>query len=485
MKKNIDSANRMADPNLKMARKLNPVNIWGLALGAMIGFGCFMLPGQSFLPRGGPLGAIGGFFIGALMVLFIAMSYSYLIAHFPISGGEYVYAYVSFGKKIAFICGWFLLIAYWCLVPMNATAVGLIGRYLFPGVVQGKLLYTLAGWDVYSGEVIVSLLAIVVIGLINLRGVQIAGWFQTAIAFALVGSVFVIFSMALIGGTDFNNLKPAFPVGIRPLNAILGITAIAPFLYIGFDCIPQAAEEYSFSHKNTLKILISSILLASCIYAAVTFITALVFPWWDYIQSRPDWATGLAVETVAGKIGLFFLGIAMFCAILSGMNAFYLSGSRLLYAMSESDAIPKRFSIIDPKSRVPKNAIIFLMLPSLIAPFFGRQVLGWLVDMTAVGAAMGYFLTCASAARIAASEGKKFQQIISAFGSVFSVIFLLLLIIPFSPGALTFPSWIWLLAWLVLGIIFFQYQWKIFKNSSRLQEEISSFNQLYDESKID
>lgn len=471
------SAKESCDTDVKMARKLSPINIWGLALGAMIGFGCFMLPGQSFLPRGGPLGAIAGFFIGALMVLFIAISYSYLIAHFPISGGEYVYAYASFGKKAAFVCGWFLLIAYWCLVPMNATAVGLIGRYLFPGVVQGDLLYTLAGWEVYSGEIIVSLLAIIIIGIINLRGVQIAGWFQTIIAFALVGSVLVIFSMALVGSGEFSNLKPAFPVGVKPISAILGITAIAPFLYIGFDCIPQAAEEYNFSHKNTLKILMSSIFLASCIYAAVTFITALVFPWWSFIQSKPNWATGLVVEAVAGKVGLFFLGIAMFCAILSGMNAFYLSGSRLLYAMGESDAIPKFFSVIDPKSRVPRNAIIFLMIPSLVAPFFGRQVLGWLVDMTAVGAAMGYFLTCASAAKIAGLERNRLQQIISFLGSVFAVIFLLLLVIPFSPGSLTLPSWIWLFAWLILGIIFFQYQWKHFKDSDKLQKEIEFFNQ--------
>lgn len=455
-----------------MAKKLRPIDIWGLALGAMIGFGCFILPGISFLPKGGPIGSILGFIIGAAMILFIAVSYAYLIARFPISGGEYIYTYASFGKIPAFMCGWFLLIAYWCLVPMNATAVGLIGRYFFPGTVQGKLLYNVAGWNVYSGEIILALLAILIVGLINLKGVQVAGWFQTAVAFALVGSILVIASMTVYYGLDFSNLEPAFPKGVSPSSSLLAITAIAPFLYIGFDCIPQAAEEYSFSHKKTLGILISSTILAALMYSTITFVTAIVFPWHQFIMSKPEWATGLVIETVAGKVGLFFLGIAMFCAVISGMNAFYLSGSRLLYAMSESDAVPPLFGKLNPHSRVPSNAITFLMVLSFIAPFFGRQVLGWLVDMTAVGAAMGYIFTSASAARIAKKEGDKKHYAVGVVGAVFAGFILGLLVLPFSPGSLTLPSWIWLIAWLILGVLFLKHQWPIFQVSHRLDDEV-------------
>ncbi len=464
--------------NVTMAKELRPINIWGLAIGAMIGFGCFILPGQQFLPEGGPAGAIGGFLLGAAMVLFIAVSYSFLIAKFPISGGEYVYTYASFGKKPAFLCGWFLLIAYWALVPMNGTAIGLIGRYLFPGVLQGKLLYNVAGWDVYSGEIIVSLIAILLVGFINLRGVSVTGWFQTAVAFGLVGSVLFILSAALVTGPDFSNLKPAFPDGVSGISALLTITAIAPFLYIGFDCIPQAAEEYSFSHKKTLGLIISSTILASLMYTAITFVTALVYPWQEFLNSKPDWATGTAVEVFAGQTGLVFLGIAMFCAVVSGMNAFYLSGSRLLYAMGESDAVPPVFGYIHPKTRVPSYAILFLLVFSLVAPFFGRVVLGWLVDMTAVGAAMGYFFTTASAAKIAKAENNTRQMVIARFGAFFSAVFIALLVLPFSPGSLTLPSWIWLVVWLVMGILFFRHQWPIFKNSTRLDEEVEMMKAL-------
>ena len=91
----------------KFKRTLRPIDVWGLALGAIIGWGCFVLPGNEFLPKAGPLGMAIGMIGGALLVLVISLSYGYLIRHYPVSGGEFVYAKSAFGKTHAFICGWF------------------------------------------------------------------------------------------------------------------------------------------------------------------------------------------------------------------------------------------------------------------------------------------------------------------------------------------------------------------------------------------
>ena len=45
-------------------KDLRKIDIWALALGAIIGWGCFVLPGTDFLPRAGPLGAILGLLLG-------------------------------------------------------------------------------------------------------------------------------------------------------------------------------------------------------------------------------------------------------------------------------------------------------------------------------------------------------------------------------------------------------------------------------------
>ena len=70
------------------------------------------------------------------------------------SGGEFVYADASFGKKHAFVCCWFLVLGYWSLIPLNSTAIAIVTRYVIPGVFQFGYLYTIAGWDVYIGAAI-------------------------------------------------------------------------------------------------------------------------------------------------------------------------------------------------------------------------------------------------------------------------------------------------------------------------------------------
>src|SRR5699024_12123984 len=71
----------------------------------------------------GPLGVIIGFTIGALLMMLIAVSYGFLIRSFPVSGGEFAYAYISAGRTQAFISGWFLTLGYLCIVALNASAL--------------------------------------------------------------------------------------------------------------------------------------------------------------------------------------------------------------------------------------------------------------------------------------------------------------------------------------------------------------------------
>ena len=459
---------------VKLEKGLTPMGVWGLALGAMIGWGCFVMPGDKLLPDAGPIGASIGLALGAAMIVIISFSYSYLINKFPVAGGSFIYTDTAFGKTHAFLCGWFIAIAYWALIPMNATAVGLVARYILPGPLQTLPLYEIAGWTVYGGELIVDLLAIIIIGLVNMRGIESASWFQTAVALGLVGSIFLIAAAVLLGdATDFGCLKPYFAPDKTPWASIFAVTALAPWAYVGFDCIPQASEEMAFSPSKTKILLISSVSMAALMYMIMNIATAVVEPWEQFIADNSAWPTGAAIETIIGTFGLILLAIAMLCGIISGLNAFYLSGSRLLYSMSIAGAIPESFGKLDPKHHVPRTAILFLMVLALIAPFFGREVLSWLVDMTSVSAGMGYTYTTASALKLAKKEGKKDQVIISGIGLLFAIFFLGLLIIPGSPGFLSPQAWAFLLVWFIIGGVFFFLNRKKYYASTALQEKIA------------
>ena len=445
----------MSEKRVKLQRVMRPVDVWGLALGAIIGWGCFVLPGTAFLPKAGPGGTAMGMLIGSLLIIVIAVSYGYLIRKFPISGGEFIYAKEAFGKRNAFVCGWAMILAYWSLIPLNATALAMISRYLFPGIVQQGLLYEIAGWEVYAGEVILASAAIILMALLNIRGIKQAAWIQTAIALTLVGCILVI-TFLVFCISDWSNIAPAFPEGRRWWKGVFSIVAMAPWAFIGFDCIPQSAEEYNFSHKKSTFIMISAVLVAAILYIAVCAVTAVgVEPWQQLLDSRNAWPTGYVVRNTMGLAGIIVLGVAMFCAVVSGMNAFYISTSRLMYAMAKEGSLPKWFEHLSPKYGTPTNAIIFTMAMSLFAPWFGREILLWIVDMTSVGAAIVFAYTTGSAAVIGYRNGSKKYAVFGVNGCLFSLFFLSLLIIPGMPGYLTFQSRVVLFVWILIGVAFY------------------------------
>lgn len=445
----------MSNNNGHFKKAMRPIDVWGLALGAIIGWGCFVLPGNAFLPKAGPLGAAAGMLIGALLIVVISLSYGYLIRKFPVSGGEFIYTKEAIGKRNAFVCGWGMILAYWSLIPLNATALALISRYLFPGVIQWGLLYQVAGWDVYAGEVILASAFIIIMAIINIRGIKQAAWLQTAIALTLVGCICLL-TFYIMGTCDWSNLAPGFPDGRRWWTGVFSIVAMAPWAFIGFDCIPQSAEEYNFSHKKSTGIMVSAILVAAILYIAVCSLTAAgLEPWQELLAQRSNWPTGYVVRNTVGLVGLVILGIAMFCAVVSGMNAFYISTSRLMYAMAVEGSLPKWFGRISPKFGTPANAIIFTMFASLFAPWFGREILLWIVDMTSVGAAIVFAYTTASAAIIAKRQGHRGQVWLGVLGCLISIFFLALLLIPGMPGYLSFQSRVVLVAWIIIGLLFY------------------------------
>jgi amino acid transporter len=452
----------------KLSRNLSPLNVWSLALGCIIGWGAFVMPGNLFLDAAGPLGTAIGMGIGAIIMIIISLSYGYMIKRFPVAGGEFAFTFKSFGRVHAFICAWFLGLSYLSIVPLNATALGLIGRYMFPGLLQHTYLYTIAGWDVYLGEVIFASLALIIFAITSIRGIKVSGKLQSVLALTLVFCIFIISVFALLNtNVNFENLKPYFSLKNTPIKGVLMIIAIAPWAYVGFDAIPQAAEEFNFSPRKSLGIMISSIIIGGLMYVALNTVTALVFPWNDFISSKPFWATGTAVEQLMGQTGLILLGLALMAAVLTGIIGFYMASSRLIYSIGRAYAIPQWFSTIHPTYKTPSNAILFVMIISLIAPWFGRQVLLWIVDMASIGAAIGYFYTSASTFYLLIKEkSKSILKWFSLLGAILSLGFVFLLIIPSMPTYLVIESRIALLAWIILGTIFYLFSAKKYNQTS-------------------
>ncbi|MBR2549697.1 MAG: APC family permease [Clostridiales bacterium] len=479
-----------SDGSLK--RQLSPLHVWAIAFGCVIGWGSFINPGKKFLPTSGVAGTAIAMVLGALVMVIIAFSYAYMVPKFPKAGGEFTFTKNCFGKNMAFICGWFLVVAYLTNVPMNSTAIGLIvdGLDGSADILKFGFHYSIAGFDINMGEVLLASSILILFGILNIIGVKKAGFVQTILTIILVASVFTLFVAALVSSKAKGiNMEPVWGfdksaaiadaattadiskyahVGAGGImGAILATFAIAPWAYVGFDAIPQAAEEFNFSFKKVSFIMIISIVFGCFVYTSNNTVAAAALENWPDRVMAGEWVVLVAAEELLGTFGKVLVGLGVSCAVLSGIMGFYLASSRLMYSMSRDGYLPEWFGRVDKKFGTPRNAMLFCIIVSLSGPVLGREALGWFVDMSAIGASIGYFFTSASTLVTARKDGDgtPFLKIMAGLGVVFSVIFMILQLIPI-PGLsgvhFGTESYIMLVIWIVIGLVFYAKQRKFF-----------------------
>ena len=476
----------------QLKRQLNPMHVWAIAFGCVIGWGSFINPGKKFLSNSGVAGTAIAMILGALVMIIIAFSYAYMVPKYPKAGGEFTFTKNCFGKSLAFICGWFLVVAYLTNVPMNSTAIGLIvdGLDGSADILKFGFHYSVAGFDIYMGEMLLASFILILFGYLNIIGVQKAAFVQTILSTLLVVCVFTLFVSALVSSKAKGvNMEPiwgfdkadAIAAGATTsnigdfahkgtagiLSAILATFAIAPWAYVGFDAIPQAAEEFNFSFKKVSFIMIIAIVFGCFVYTSNNTVAAAALENWPDRVMAGEWVVLVAAEELLGAFGKVLVGLGVSCAVLSGIMGFYLASSRLMYSMSRDGYLPEWFGRVDSRYGTPKNAMIFCILVSLSGPILGREALGWFVDMSAIGASIGYFFTAASTLITARrdGDGTKFLKTMAATGVVFSMIFMILQLIPI-PGlnGVHFgkESYIMLIIWVALGLVFYGKQRRFF-----------------------
>lgn len=449
------------DKREELEKTLNPIEVLALALGAIVGWGCFILPAIRFLPDAGPLGTCIAFFVGAAFQCIVALSYSFLIKPYPVAGGAFAYAYAGFGPYGAFICGWALVLSYICVIAANAMALILLTRYLMPGVFDVGYMYSIAGWNINAGELAFVSFVLLLFGWMNYRGMNAASVIQVILAIALTVGILV-----LAGGTfldnsaSLDNFSPLFSEDRSPIACVLVVLALTPWLYVGFDTIPQTAEEFKFSPAKARDLMLLSIICGAVLYSLVTLSVAGYMPYKELLKQNHAWATGWIADQVFGRFGGVALTIPVLAGILTGMNGFFMATTRLLFSMGRSKFLPNFFASVHPRYNTPWKSVLFTLALCLLVPWFGRAALGWIVDMSAIGTALAYLYTALTAYKYLdrnpqipeASWGKP----ICIIGSATSVVCFFLLVFPDSPAAISVPSWIMLFLWVGLGMLFFQ-----------------------------
>ena len=455
----------MTQKKSEFNKVLNAWDILVIAFGAMIGWGWVVSTG-GWIEKGGVIGAALGFAIGGIMIFFVGMTYAELTAAMPQCGGEHVFSYWAMGSTGSFICTWMIVLGYVSVACFEACAFPTIITYLWPGFLKGYM-YTVAGFDIYASWLITAIVIAFLIMMINIIGAKTAAILQTVLTCIIGGAGILLIVASVINGTVDNldgQIFAGTTTGVN-IKAIIGVAAMSPFYFIGFDVIPQAAEEINVPPKKIGNILILSVVLAVIFYAFVIIAVGFVMNPGDIIASQE--ATGLVTADAMAaafntKIMAKVIIVGGMCGIVTSWNSFLLGGSRAMYSMAESYMIPKFFAKLHPKHKTPVNALILIGILTMLAPFAGRKMLVWISDAGNFGCCFAYCMVALSFMILRKKEPDmprpykvpcyKFFGTMAVIMSGFMVA---MYCIPGSGGNLILQEWLMVLGWSALGGVFY------------------------------
>jgi APA family basic amino acid/polyamine antiporter len=436
------------------ARVLGRGDVLAVAFGAMIGFGWIVLTG-GFLEEAGTLGAALAFAIGGVVVGLVGLTYAELVSAMPSAGGEHNYVLRAMGSRPAFITSWALVLGYVSVVAFEAVALPQTMLYLFPDMLAGKM-WTVAGYDVYFSWAAVGVVAALVMTAINYVGVRPAAVFQTVAVLFLVAVGVALLVGSFVGG-ERSHMEPLFTGGAAGIISVLVAT---PFLFVGFDVIPQSAEEINLPYRKIGQLLLVSVGLAVGWYVLIMVTVGSSMPASELADSELAAADGMAALWGSDLMGTVLVlgGIA---GILTSWNGFLIGASRLVYAMAQSAMLPAWFGRLHPRYRTPANALLFIGGLSVVAPLFGRETLVWMVDAGGLSIIVAYVMVALSFVALRRREPDMERPFTAPGGRSTGVLAAVLaialgsLFLPGMPAALVWPyEWVLLAAWWALGLVF-------------------------------
>jgi APA family basic amino acid/polyamine antiporter len=429
-----------------LARKLHLIDYFALGFGVMVG-AAWLVVMDDILERGGPLGAMLGFALGALTLFPIGYVYGKLVRAIPDAAGEVAYTANVFPRGVSFVTGWMMLLSYFLTCPFEAIAAGKIAGYLFPAI-DSIELYRFGGRPIYFWRVVLGLTITVLLTWLNYRGIQASARFLKWTTFTFL-SLVVIFATEGFSHGSVSNLRPLF--SHSPLISILLVWQITPWFLTGFESVGKGAEEASpdFQGKNFMVAIQMTIFVALVFFAVVIAAVAYVAPWQSLVHEK--FPTAVAFERALHSrwiVNLIFG--AAFIALLKAFNGNVVASSRMLFAMGRRNLLDRRLGAIHLINQTPSVAVLGVGVATAVALLTGEALLVPILEVGAVGSAIGWMAACASYYCMKPSFAGRAAAI---YGVLLTSLMVLVKIVPLVPGHFTASEWVAMAIWGVFGYL--------------------------------
>jgi basic amino acid/polyamine antiporter, APA family len=429
-----------------LARKLHLIDYFALGFGVMVG-AAWLVVMDDILERGGPLGAILGFTLGALTLFPIGYVYGKLVRAIPDAAGEVAYTAKVFPRGVSFVTGWMMLLSYFLTCPFEAIAAGKIAGYLFPAI-DSIELYRLGGRPIYFWRVVLGLTITALLTWLNYRGIQASARFLKWTTFTFL-SLVVIFATEGFSHGSISNLRPLF--SHSPLISILLVWQITPWFLTGFESVGKGAEEASpdFQGRNFMVAIQMTIFVALVFFAVVIAAVAYVAPWQSLTHEKFPTAVAFERALHARWIVNLILGAA-FIALLKAFNGNVVASSRMLFAMGRRNLLDQRLGMVHLINQTPSVAVLGVGVATAVAFLMGEALLVPILEVGAVGSAIGWMAACGSYYCMKPSLAGRAAAI---YGVLLTSVMVLVKIVPLVPGHFTASEWISMTIWGLFGYL--------------------------------
>ena len=309
-------------------------------------------------------------------------------------------------------------------------------------------LYRLGGRPIYLWHVILGLTITALLTWLNYRGIQASARFLKWTTFIFLGCV-VIFVAAGFGHGSSSNFRPLFTHA--PLVSIFLVWQVTPWLLSGFESVGKCAEEASpdFKGRNYLVAILLTIFVGLVFFWLVIAGVAYAAPWQSLAQEK--FPTAMAFERAlhARWIVDLIMGAA-FIALLKALNGNVVVSSRMLFAMGRRNLLDPRLGRVHAINQTPAVAVLGVGVATAIAVMLGDTLLVPVLEVGAVGCAVGWMSACAS---YYCMKPSFLGRAAAIFGFLLTSLMVLAKAVPFVPGHFNRSEWIALGIYGLLGYL--------------------------------
>jgi APA family basic amino acid/polyamine antiporter len=452
----------------RLQRKLGPLALMGLGVGATIGTGLYVQTGFVAKEFTGP-SLMLSFLLAAVGCGFAALCYSELASMVPVAGSAYTYAYATLGELVAWIIGWDLILEY--AIGSSVVAAGW-SNYLdafLRNVLHFRIdpRLTSAPWDydVHEGAFLLKTVTPTggqeCLAWLNLPAVFITAAITVILVIGVKESaglnatmvllnIAVILTIVGIGASyvDPRNWHPFLHEDKKWWGVAEGAGRIF-FAYIGFDSISTHAEEARRPQRDLAIGIMGALSICTVLYVAVAIVLTGMVPY-RQIDIQAPLAAALQGRGLTFASGMVTLGI------LAGMTSSLLVGNlsqpRILLAMARDGLLPPGiFAAVHPRFKTPWKSTIVVGL--VVAAAAALAPLGFLADLVSIGTLFAFILVSAAVWILRVTDPATPRPFRAPWVPVVSTLGMLVNgYLMFSLGR---ENWIRLLVWLVLGLLIY------------------------------